>query len=434
MRSLVKLGILIASAALVWGCELDEIAIPAGQSVVVVQAVMRPDLPQQFVLIERSFDGAIEAPTKISPIPSTEPHLPLVGATVTVANLDFPGDPCGVPVSFDRDALDPGLRSRKGLYWGPAGCPTMRPGDRLELRVETPEGEVVIGVSRVPGLEGATLTVAGRTVALGSDATEFNRDRDTLVIAVNAVHHRSVQIMVRRTGTAPPGFEFAEAGVSSQTSLMVFIDSSAVRFPGDVRNLFERGTGEETFLGGRRYTLVVGAADSNYFDFVRSRNNALTGRGFVNRLQGGIGVFGSLVAVTHLLEVLADADDPREGSYRMQGTVGGVGVDFELALYLGRPLRETGFSAFLRGDWVDRDSVGFRPLQIDRQSVDGDLSGDTLHLVVPTLLTGGLRGRTGLLNIVFTGILAQQDTFTIAVADSAFTGTRPIGTLTASRP
>ena len=38
-------------------CELEEVAIPSGEEVLIVHAIMRPDHPRQFVLIERSWRG-----------------------------------------------------------------------------------------------------------------------------------------------------------------------------------------------------------------------------------------------------------------------------------------------------------------------------------------------------------------------------------------
>jgi hypothetical protein len=44
--------------------------------------------------------------------------------------------------------------------------------------------------------------------------------------------------------------------------------------------------------------------DTNYYDFVRSRSDPFTGRGFLNHLEGGIGVFGSVEAHTYYLRVI----------------------------------------------------------------------------------------------------------------------------------
>ena len=71
----------------------------------------------------------------------------------------------------------------------------------------------------------------------------------------------------------------------------------------------------------------MAALDTNYFDFTRSITNPLTGRGFINHLSGGIGVFGSIAPVTYELRVTAPQTDAREGIYRFTGNVAGSFVD-----------------------------------------------------------------------------------------------------------
>ncbi|MFQ6047445.1 MAG: hypothetical protein ACE5PT_13995, partial [Gemmatimonadales bacterium] len=150
--------------------------------------------------------------------------------------------------------------------------------------------------------------------------------------------------------------------------------------------------------------------------------------GFVNHLQGGIGVFGSLVAATQVLDVVADTDDAREGTYRMRGIAAGVDVNVTLSLYLARPLVATDISAFFGGAWMLLGEAGFLPYVVARQSVDGTLVGDSLRLIVLTLIPGD-RGPPSFRRIVITGVLAAQDSFTVEVADSTVTRTQPIGTL-----
>ena len=51
------------------------------------------------------------------------------------------------------------------------------------------------------------------------------------------------------------------------------------------------------------FTAVL-TVDSNYFDFVRSGSDPITGRGFLNHLEGGIGVFGSVAPYRYTLRVV----------------------------------------------------------------------------------------------------------------------------------
>jgi hypothetical protein len=413
-------------------CELDDAVVPVAAAGVVVHAVMRPDLPQQFVLVEQTLDGAIDPDRRVQPVPPGGLQAPIEGAVVTVTNLDFSADPCGAPVRFDRTPIGTtsALYKNPGVYWSPPGCPTMRPGDRLELRVEAPNLGIVTGVTRVPGLTGATLGVAGQAVAPG-DTVVLNRDRQALDVAAVAEFQRSLQIVAYRTGMAPPG---ADARLNDRAlSLLLFVDSTSVSLPGTLLHAFARGTGEAAFRGGRRYELGVGVADSNYYDFVRSANNAITGRGFANRLQGGLGVFGSMVVAPFMVDALADADDPLEGVYAFSGTVEGVTVDLQLEAFLS-PDAEAGFvSGFLMGQWFVRDSDGVsRPRNVDGQSVDGVIGGDTLRVDIPTLQH--FERSSILTRVMMRGLRGPDGSYNVAVAESTVTGVYVLGQLTARRP
>jgi hypothetical protein len=97
----------------------------------------------------------------------------------------------------------------------------------------------------------------------------------------------------------------------------------------------------------------VAVTDTNYFDFVRSFSDPLTGRGFINHLDGGVGVFGSVLTSNHDIGVIDEQRDPREGQYNISGTFNGISVDMMLDVYLA-PFSEFGFfSAFVGGTWVD---------------------------------------------------------------------------------
>ena len=352
-----------ALAVVVSGCDLNEVVVPGGEPIVVVHGIVRPDLPEQFfgrqfIVVERSFTGAVNpvydpetGETRFHDDDSLTipyggfPSTPLEGATVWVANLDFPDDPCGNTVPFQNDPGMPMLFTRPGVYWSPPSCPTLRPGDRLALRVETPEGQVVTGVTRIPGMEAAFLTVAGETVTFGTDhVTTFNRDRDTLRVRVQAYAGRLLQFEVRRNG------DLTDFGTK------IYADTTAFALPANVVNTFVLGDEDDVFRAGRSYVVTLALTDSNYFDFARSENNRFTGRGFINRLEGGIGVFGSLVASSTMMRAVGDVDDPREGVYRMQGVfTDAVNVDLTWELYLARPTDSTEFSAFVEGRWLYRD-------------------------------------------------------------------------------
>ncbi len=356
-------------------CDLSEVEIPNGQPVVVVQAVMRPDLPEQFegrqfVVVERSFTGeigpAIDPETGDARFHEADsitipyggyPSTPLEDAQVWVRNLDLPGDSCGTNVQFVSDPTSTTVSEKPGLYWSPEGCPTMRAGDVLQLQVESPDGEVVTGTTRIPGMSSAILRVAGNSIPFDTGTvTTFNRDRDTVRVEVNGEAARMLQVEVRRNG------DLTDFGTK------IYADTTAVGIPGDVINSFVIGDEDDVFRAGREYAFTVALTDSNYFDFARSENNQFTGRGFINRLSGGIGIFGSLVASTTFLRAEGNMEDAREGVYRLQGVFqDDVEVDLLWELYLARQADSTEFSAFVEGSWLWGD--------VDT-SADGIFSGN----------------------------------------------------------
>jgi hypothetical protein len=420
------IAVLLATVSIA-GCELEDVAIASGESIVVVSAVMRPDLPYQLVIVEWSLDGTADSvPPSAVPLPPRGPHFPVENAYVAVANLDLPGDPCGNPVQFLHTPDDPGTSPTEGLYWAPAGCPTMRPGDRLQLTVETTDGRTVTGVTRVPGMNEAFLAVGNDSVALGGgdSVMTFNRDRDTLRFGVDATAGRLLQLDIRRHGY------LTDYGTKAQ------FDTTDFLLAGSALDLFVSGAGDEVFRGGRSYAVTLTLSDTNFFDFSRSSNNEFTGRGFLNRLSGGYGVFGSAVAATSRVWVIADFDDPREGLYRITGTLDGAVVDAMLRVYAHRQTERTDVSAFLEGGWfTERPNrrLGdplWQAKDVAGKSVDGTFMGERLRLVISDTLPQGQPW-----DVTLDGLFAvDSDTIPVFVAESTpFGTTLPIDTLVAER-
>ncbi len=437
----------VLTLPLIAACELDEIQIASSkEEIVVVHAVVRPDENQQVVIVERALSGQIPYSGLGGAIPPTQADRPIEDVTVMMANLDLPQDTCGTPVLFFDEVRIAGGTIRKptpGVYWSPPGCPTMSPGDRLQLTVLVPSITGVTritGVTHIPNVTDASLTIRGSSVSLQGDTSAFNRDNDTLHVAVNGEFFRGLEIFVRRTGTGPPELEVSGAvsrvAPAADPTLATIADSTAVDIPGTIRHVFSRGSGEETFLGGRRYHLVVAALDTNYFDFRTTEANGLTGRGFRNRLTGGVGVFGSMVVLTHTLKVTADADDPREGRYRIEGQVGSVDVAVDIDVYLGRDAEPAPVSAFVSGQWLMLSESRWVGKDLENQSVDGSFAGDTLQLLVPTLteLTTGRGLERSLMALVLTGVPGGTGAFQVELSERLPLGKRSsIATLRGSR-
>ena len=397
-RSLMALALVVLAA----GCEFGETAIPDGEPIVVVNAVMRPAVERQWIIVERTLTGSESSETRDGRFPTDEPELPITGATVTVVNSTFVNDPCGF-VTFVEYPPVTDLLFAAGIYWGPPNCPTMRAGDTLEMRVDTPNGEVVTGVTQVPGVSDMFLRVAGQSVTLPGPTLEMNRDLDTLEAAIDRVFGRAIQLEVSRIDSAGgnlPTFWFA-------------VDSNTMTLPGNLPDFMSAFT-EDTdtlpddlppvFAAGRYYTVTVAQPDQNYFDFIRSANLPLSGRGFINHLQGGMGLFGSMVVEENEVRVVGVLDDDREGTYNLSGTLLGTPVDVALELYVGEALADsTDLSAFVTGQWLHGPIDG---------SADGVFYGDTIAVAIFQPVPGFTDSISGYL---VTGPTAPGTTTTLPV-------------------
>lgn len=317
-------------------CELTEVTVAPGKRVVVVQGVISRTAPKQFVVVEYSQTGEVLTGYSYPRIPPGNPKIPIRGASVTIEHAGSLACAGRVDTLLERPPMDTLLKA-SGTYVGPVCTP--EPGERLLLRVETPAGEVVTGATTVPGASAREVAVGALPAQVGDDTLGFDRERDTLRIGVTPVSGRGLQLEVRRV----PDY--------SDLAIFAFTDTMGIRFPGNLVNPFEGSDGESIFRAGRYYVLAVALTDTSYYDFLRSRSDPFTGRGFINHLTGGIGVFGSVETVSYLLRVVAPVDDPREGVYRLTGVVDTVNVDVTLELYLDEVERDQ-FSAFVRGAWL----------------------------------------------------------------------------------
>jgi hypothetical protein len=200
----------------------------------------------------------------------------------------------------------------------------LEPGEKARLRVVTANGEVVTGETVIPGIVTSTVTSGGRSAHLRTDTLTdtlpLNRDRDTVRIEVGSASGRSLQVEARHAETP------------DDLTLYLFADSLGLSVAGNVINPFNND-GSFVFHPGRYYLLTVALGDSNYFDYVRSLSDPITGRGYLNHLNGGLGVFGSVDVDKYMLRISGELHEPREGTYRIISRTGG-GDNLTLDLYL----------------------------------------------------------------------------------------------------
>lgn len=263
------------------------------------------------------------------------------------------------------------------------------------------------------------LRVQDDSVLLPGSTLVFNRDRDTLDAEILPIVGRALQVEIHRRDSTG-----ARIAVTR-----LFVDSTRLTVPGNLTDFFAVVLGEEdstdaedaeaVFRAGRYYDVTLALMDDHYFDFSRSGNTPISGRGFVNDLDGGMGLFGAIVAESNQLKVIGDIDDGREGVYNMRGVLEGVQVDIDLQLYVVATERDsTAVSAFVGGQWIAGD--------IDT-SADGSFTGDTLSLVI---YQGDADNPGTISALLINGVVGAGDVFAVDVYDRDLA---TVGQLTATR-
>jgi hypothetical protein len=367
----------------VQACELPEITVPPGGTIVIVQGLVRPDRIQQWLLVEESYNGTQSNLDAGGPIPSPgSSATPVSGAVVTVSNRASRTLACRSATYLESAAPDNVI---DGAYWAPPGCPTMAPGDTLDLTVTT-NGESLSASTVLPAVTRMTLSTGQSSMELPGPAFIFNRDLDTLQASVESGTGRAIHVTLRTSH--PDGT--VTIGNRSDADAWFWVDSNEIRLPGNILDLldleFEDGVETlELFVAGTTYEIAVAFMEENFYDALRSGNSPLSGRGFINSIDGGYGFFGGMVVESNALRVIGNQADAREGRYRATGVVDGVNVNLDLDLYLGEactqalgecvlpPLGDPTlrWSAFTTGQWalgpidqslvgrINRDNLGF---------------------------------------------------------------------------
>jgi hypothetical protein len=229
-------------------------------------------------------------------------------------------------------------------------------GGTYELRIQTSSGEVLSARATMPAMP----TVMVQPVEV------FDRSRDTLRIAWAPVAYAAAYEVVIG---------------NPYSDVTAFTESSTVHLTGALRNTDAEGF-PNAFLPGFEQRVSVYAVDSNDYDYYRSSNSS-TGRGLVNHITGGLGVFGATAPVLHrVVQVVAPFTRPAEGNYRYLGTAADSvrTLITGLTLYIESPAAKAGVTEGLSGAYRARPRA-LAPLFFD--TAGGFLGrkwGDSLEL------------------------------------------------------
>lgn len=144
----------------------------------------------------------------------------------------------------------------------------LNPGDTYGLRIVTPQGDTVTGVTTVPN----TIPVLNSTL-FGA----FNRQSDTL------------RLVWQRVG----GAKSYQVSIFGEGPYSTFADTS-IMIPGTARTF----DGDPVFPEGARIRVVVAAVEDNYYTYFHAAVDPFAGAP-PSRLTGALGVFGAVVPVVN---------------------------------------------------------------------------------------------------------------------------------------
>jgi len=223
----------------------------------VVHAVLDPGVQHQIIVVQTT-TGAVAT------------QRPITGAVVTITTPD--GRRLTALERRDSTVAIGSFRSPRitTIYDVDIGAAGLIPGGTYQLRVVAPDGRTVTGRTTIPNAAPSTATLPTQTI---------DRDRDTVSLQWSRVAGaRSYQIFIRSTAN----------------SYGVFATDTSVVLPGTMQVL---ENGEDVWERRLSHQVAVVAVDDNYFDYYHHNSDLFTGAGLVIHLEGGIGVFGSVVTV-----------------------------------------------------------------------------------------------------------------------------------------
>jgi hypothetical protein len=260
------------STALV-GCEFGEATVPSPAPRIVVHAVLNAGADEQVVLVESSLTGRVQINESLTFDPldpiRTAGGEPLSGADVRLLTGT---DSVGVAASETRV----GARGT-GRYTVPRARLAIAPGATYRLTVRTADGRVVTGRTTVPGAP-ANWTV---NAALLSRPLDYNRDADPLRLDWSG---------------APGGRTYAVRVETPFGPWALFSDSTQFTLSGGLRNFLAPGL-PNVFLAGFTQQMSITSVDQHFYDYNRSGNDPFGGSGLISSIDGGLGLFGSLVVL-----------------------------------------------------------------------------------------------------------------------------------------
>jgi hypothetical protein len=295
--------ILAAALPLLAGCELEfgERAVSAGQPRAVVHAVLNPRATGDFtfvVLVERTLTGEVQTRSVRDPEDPVRSGggVPISGALVEITDVASGRTARGV-----EDLLTSDEGKGAGVYRFiniscQLGCPQnampIVRGARYRLRI-TVEGSTDV-------VEAETTVPMPQLVPDTAPTTRFDRERDTIRLTWPAAERAHRYVLQVQTPYGP---------------FQLFSDTNAITLTGGLRNfLVDRLP--LVFTPGFLQSVQIAAVDTNFYDYFRSSSDPFTGAQLINRVRGGLGLFGGYAPIRNsAFEVTAPQEESIEGNF-----------------------------------------------------------------------------------------------------------------------
>jgi len=315
----------------VTACEIEKVDIARPERVVALHGVLSATASTQVVLLERTRNGSVSVRG-----PSFELEDPLgsdsgIAENDAIVTLKTPSGATLVAQEDNTQLFSTG----GGVYrFALPGSALVR-NATYRLSVLTRSGEQLGAETVVPG---------GVPPELG-DVRTFDRSSDVLVVEWPETPGARAYYVRIETPFGPRAF---------------FTDGTRVRLSGDLRNS-DLDALPRVFIPGYGQVVTVSAVDSNYYDWFRTHNDALSGRGTINRVSGGLGVFGSIVRLRVFdLNVVVPQTEPIAGRFRFVGSEAEMSAALfpSLELYLESTAARSDQADALSGRYVRKRGLG----------------------------------------------------------------------------
>jgi hypothetical protein len=319
--------------ALLAGCELDKTAIPRTNPELALHGVLSASASTQVVLLERTRTGRVSVlapPFDLGDPVVSDEGIAESGALITLTAPD------GSTIVAREDNTTRSDGKGQGIYRFTLPGSLLVRNATYRLTVRTTGGDVLSAETSVP--DGTPVM----TASLGT----MDRSQGELLLSWPASATARSYFVRVETPYGPRAF---------------FTESTQVRLPGLLRNVDLQDL-QHVFFPGFMQAVTVSAVDSNYYDWYRTHNDVLSGEGLINRVAGGLGVFGSLVRLRFdSVLVTAPKTRPVEGGFQLNGSAIETAASDYLSfdIYVESPAARSGQSDALSGNYHYRPTLGY---------------------------------------------------------------------------